>query len=435
MHVGIVGCGIFGASAALALAQRGHRVTVFDRGGPPARRRGERRPLEGAALRVRRALRALRAAGRGVARRVPRAGRGATARRSTSRRACWPWRARSTRRATSACRTTSCAPPAGRSTLLDPRRRRARFPQFAWDGIAAGTWNPEGGYVRALEAVRATLAAARALGVDVAAARASPTSTSVRARRSSSSTAARRTSSTPCSCCGGPWLGRFLPAEARCRARAADAAVRDVLPPAVDGAGRAVRARGVARRRRERLPGVDARPHRLGLVRHAARRRACSRSRVTSPARPADPDAPRVVTDADREASRAFVAAHDPGDPPRVVRRGPGLPLRDDRRRALPRRPRARRRPRCSSPAAARATASRWGRRWDAWPRTASRRAGRKLPARRSRDGVPGGRGAERAGGLSERRGRSISRNSTRSPSAGTRQTLRRPRCSASTRR
>jgi glycine/D-amino acid oxidase-like deaminating enzyme len=310
MHIGIVGCGIFGASAALTLAQRGHRVTVFDRGGPPAddaasadRSKALRFEYGAHCATYVPLVEESRAAYRALA-----ADHGAPLYVETGVLAL----ARAFDAARHERLSYDFLRAAGRPiALLDPRVAERRFPQFAWEGIAAGTWNPEGGYVRALEAVRATVAAARALGAEI---RGGARVADVDERPGAAIVeldGGEAHEFDAVLVCAGPWLGRFLPAAARAaRVRptrqfvtwyrppsATQAALFEpAAAPTADVNGFPVWMHDVTD------SGWYGMPLQEGLLKVARH----------EPGEDVDPDAPRLVTDGDREASRAFVAAHVP---------------------------------------------------------------------------------------------------------------------------
>ncbi len=310
MNIGIVGCGIFGASAALVLAQRGHQVAAFDRGGPPAddAASNDRSKVlrfeygEHCALYVP-LVEESRAAYRDLE-----ATHGAPLYVETGVLAL----ARAFDESRHERRSYDFLRAAGRPiALLDPRVAERRFPQFAWEGIAAATWNPEGGYVRAAEAVRATVAAARALGADI---RGNATVAEIDERPGAAIVdldGGEAHEFDRVLVCGGPWLGRFLPADAvAARVRPTRQFVTYYRPPSATAAALFAPAA---------VPGADTSgfpvwmhdivdsgwygmPLQDGLLKVARH----------APGEPADPDQPRVVLAADREASRAFVAASVP---------------------------------------------------------------------------------------------------------------------------
>lgn len=305
MRVGIVGCGIFGASTALALAKRGHAVTVFDRAEPPADdaasadRSKALRFEYGAhcALYVplveesRAAYRALEA-GWGAPLYVE-TGVLSLARAFDE--------SRHERQSYDFLRATGR--PIERLEIAEARRR---FPQFSYEGIEAVTWNAEGGYVRASEAVRATVAAARELGVEVV------TGARVEGVLDRGPDAAiglvggAMHAFDAVVVCAGPWFQKLVPESvARVRPlrqfvtyyRPPDAATAAALfaPPAFPGWMHDIVDSG--------WYGMPLQEGVLKVARH-------------EPGELADPDAARVVFDADRAASRAFVAANIPAIDP-----------------------------------------------------------------------------------------------------------------------
>jgi glycine/D-amino acid oxidase-like deaminating enzyme len=303
VNVGIVGCGIFGASTALALARRDHAVTVFDRGEPPA---------DDAASADR--SKALRYEyGAHCALYVPLVEESRAAYRALQA----DWGAPlyvetgvvALARAFDADRherqSYEFLRAAGRPVeLLEPAEAGRRFPQFSYDGIAAVTWNPEGGYVRASEAVRATAAAARALGVEIVAgeAVAEVDERPGRAILELAQGAAREFDAVVI--CAGPWLQRLVPASAA-RVRPLRQFVTYYRPPAGHAAAFSPPVFPVWMHDLvdSGWYGMPLQDGVLKVARH-------------EPGEPADPDAPRLVTEEDRDASRAFVAAHLPAIDP-----------------------------------------------------------------------------------------------------------------------
>jgi glycine/D-amino acid oxidase-like deaminating enzyme len=159
VKVGVVGAGIIGLSSALALQRRGHRVTVFDRQVPPAndaastdRTKALRFeygsacplyvPLVDEARTLYRALDPSLYVETGV-----------LALAATWDESRHEWESHN-----------YLVEHGWPVELWEPGEARERFPQFNYDGIAAVTWNPQGGYVRAEAAVRATLNAFREAG-------------------------------------------------------------------------------------------------------------------------------------------------------------------------------------------------------------------------------------------------------------------------------
>ena len=304
MNVAIVGCGIFGASTSLALARRGHRVTAFDRAEPPA---------DDAASADR--SKALRFEyGAHCALYVPLVEEARAAYHALE--ATWgaplyvETGVLALARAFDTTRHERLSydflRAAGRPIeRLEPAAAAARFPQFAWTGMAAGTWNPEGGYVRAAEAVRATVATARALGVEIAA----PVRVGDVDERPGVAIveledgAAREFDAVVV--CGGPWMGRFLP-RGVARVRPTRQFVTYYRPPTPEAAAAFEPARFPVWMHDLVDSGWYGMPLQDGVLKVARH----------EPGDDADPDAPRVVLADDREASRAFVAANVPAIDP-----------------------------------------------------------------------------------------------------------------------
>lgn len=306
MRVGIVGCGIFGASTALALAGRGHAVTVFDR--------ATESPAEDAASHDR--SKALRFEyGAHCALYVPLVEESRAAYRALE--AGWGAPlyvetgvlslARAFDQSRHERQSYDFLRAAGRPIeRLEIAEARRRFPQFSYEGIEAVTWNAEGGYVRASEAVRATVAAARALGVEiVTGARVE----SVLDRGSAAEIGLADGTSHAFDAavvCAGPWFQKLVP-ESVARVRPLRQFVTYYRPPD-DAAAAALFAPPA-------LPvwmhdivdsGWYGMPLQEGVLKVARH----------EPGEPADPDAARAVFDADRAASRAFVTAHIPAIDP-----------------------------------------------------------------------------------------------------------------------
>ncbi len=310
MNIGIVGCGIFGASAALVMAGRGHHVTAFDRGGPPA---------DDAASNDR--SKALRFEyGAHCALYVPLVEESRAAYRALAEAHGAPLYietgilalARAFDESRHERLSYDFLRAAGRPiSLLDTRVAEKRFPQFNWDGIAAATWNPEGGYVRAAEATRATVAAARGLGADI---RGHAAVAEIDERPGAAIVELEGGESHEFDAvlvCGGPRLGRFLPADAvKARVRPTRQLVTYYRPPSAtaaalfapaavpnaDPAGFPVWMHDIVDSGWYGMPLQDGL---LKVARHV-------------PGEPVDPDAPRVVTDEDRKLSLDFVAANVP---------------------------------------------------------------------------------------------------------------------------
>ena len=303
MNVGIVGCGIFGASTALALARRGHAVTVFDRAEPPA---------DDAASTDR--SKALRYEyGAHCALYVPLVEESRAAWRALAE----DWGAplyvetgvvalarafdpdRHERQSYEFLRA------AGRPVeRLEPAEAQRRFPQFSYENIVAVIWNPEGGYVRAAEAVRATVAAARALGVEIVtgARVADVDERPDRAILELAGGEAREFDAAVV--CAGPWFQRLVP-ESAARVRPLRQFVTYYRPPGGQAAAFSPPVFPVWMHDLvdSGWYGMPLQDGVLKVARH-------------EPGEPADPDAPRVVREEDREASRAFVAANLPAIDP-----------------------------------------------------------------------------------------------------------------------
>ena len=165
--------------------------------------------------------------------------------------------------------------------------------------------------MRAAETVRATVAAARALGADI---RGNALVAEIDERPGAAIVeldGGEAHEFDAVLVCGGPWLGRFLPADAvAARVRPTRQFVTYYRPPSAthgapfepaaapgpDTAGFPVWMHDIVDSGWYGMPLQDGL---LKVARH-------------EPAEPADPDAPRIVTDSDRAASRAFVAANVP---------------------------------------------------------------------------------------------------------------------------
>ena len=304
MNVGIVGCGIFGASTALALTRRGHAVTVFDRTASP--------PAADAASNDR--SKALRFEyGAHCALYVPLVEESRTAYRALEAEWGAPLYVETGVLALARAWTPErherlsyeFLRDAGRPVeLLDASEAAQRFPQFAYEGIEAVTWNPEGGYVRAAEAVRATVAAARALGVEiVGSARVADVDERPGAAIVELEDGAAHEFDAVV-VCAGPWFQRLVPASTVrvtplrqfvTYYRPPDFAAVRFAPPAF-----AVWMHDLVDSGWYGMPLQD------GVLKVAHH----------EPGTPADPDAARAVHEADRAASRAFVAANLPAVDP-----------------------------------------------------------------------------------------------------------------------
>jgi glycine/D-amino acid oxidase-like deaminating enzyme len=302
VNVGIVGAGIFGASSALALARRGHRVTVFDRAIPPA---------EDAASTDR--SKALRFEyGAECPLYVPLVAEARAAYRALEAGWAQPLYVETGVLALAADLDESRHEWMSYNYLVEhdwpverwtPSEARARFPQFSYDGIAAATWNPEGGYVRAAEAVKATLAAVReAGGVVVAPARVAGVDEEDGEARVTLAGSLERLTFDRVVVCAGAWF-RALVAVRADFVRPTRQNVTYYRPPA--GSEFAAPAFPVWMHDLA-ASGWYGMPLEDGLLKVARHQ----------PGEPADPDAPRVVTAEDRAASRAFVARCLPGIDP-----------------------------------------------------------------------------------------------------------------------
>jgi sarcosine oxidase len=303
VKVGIVGCGIFGASTALALARRGHAVTVFDRAEPPA---------DDAASTDR--SKALRYEyGAHCALYVPLVEESRDAWRALGEEWGAPLYVETGVVALARAfdpdrherQSYEFLRAAGRPVeRLEPAEAQRRFPQFSYHDIAAVTWNPEGGYVRAAEAVRATVAAARALGVGIV--------TGARVADVDERpgcailelTAGEAQEFDAAVVCAGPWFQRLVP-ESAARVRPLRQFVTYYRPPAGQAAAFAPPAFPVWMHDLvdSGWYGMPLHDGVLKVARH-------------EPGEPVDPDAPRVVLEEDRAASRAFVAANLPAIDP-----------------------------------------------------------------------------------------------------------------------
>lgn len=304
MNIGVVGGGIFGLSSALELARRGHRVTVFDRALPPAE--------DAASFDHTKALR-FEYGGESPLY-VPLV---AEARdRYRALEAGWPrpLYVETGVLALAAEFDVSRHEWLSHNYLVEhgwpvehwtPAEARVRFPQFSYDGITAATWNPHGGYVRAAEAVRATLAAFReAGGVVVAPARVAGVDEEDGEARVTLAGSLERFVFDSIVVCAGPWFRTLVPVR-HDFVRPTRQTVSYYRPPS-DLAARFAPPAFCVWMHDLAEAGWYGMPLEDGLVKVARHQ----------PGEPADPDAPRVVTEGDREASRAFVARHVPAIDP-----------------------------------------------------------------------------------------------------------------------
>jgi glycine/D-amino acid oxidase-like deaminating enzyme len=295
MNVGVVGAGIFGLSSALALARRGHRVTVFDRALPP---------VDDAASTDR--TKALRFEyGAACPLYVPLVEEARTLWRALEIGAPAPLYLETGVLALAATWDESrhewlshnyLAEHGWLVELLSPAEAAQRFPQFAYDGIAAATWNPQGGYLRAADAVRATAAALReAGGVIVAPARVQGLDESAESARVVVAGGGRFDFDAAL-VCAGAWFRALVPVR-RDFVRPTRQAVTYYRPPGPVAPGMPVWMHDLVESGWYGMPLDD------GVFKVARHR----------PGEPADPDAPREVPAAEAEESRAFVARALPG--------------------------------------------------------------------------------------------------------------------------
>jgi glycine/D-amino acid oxidase-like deaminating enzyme len=306
MNVGVVGAGIFGLSTALELARRGHAVTVYDRSLPPV--------ADGASNDHSKALRFEYGAACPLY--VPLVAESRDRYRSLEREA-----RQSLYVETGVLGLAASFDDESSHEFLShnylvehdwpvqlwtPEEARARFPQFSYQGISAVTWNPEGGYVRAADAVRATAAAAIEAGAVIGA------PARVRAVEPVGRGAARvvlesgeaRSFDAAVVAIGAWWKTLF--GEALARVRPTRQFVTYYRPSGADAARFTPPAFPVWMHDL-RESGWYGMPLEGGLVKVARH----------APGALADPDAPREVRDADRAESRAFVAKHLPAIDPK----------------------------------------------------------------------------------------------------------------------
>ena len=290
MKVGIVGAGIFGLSSALALQRRGHRVTVFDRQMPPAQ--------DAASTDRTKALRF--EYGSACPLYVPLVEEARTLYRALdpslyvetgvlALAAAWDesrheWESHN-----------YLVEHGWPVQLWEPAQARERFPQFNYDGIAAVTWDPQGGYVRAEAAVRATLKAFReAGGVVVAPMRVTAVEESAEAAEIA--VPGESFEFDRVLVCAGAWF-RALGLARDDFVRPTRQAVTYYRPPS-DALERFAAPAFPVWMHDLTDSGWYGMPLEDGLLKVARHR----------PGEPADPDAPRTVPPEEREASRAFVA-------------------------------------------------------------------------------------------------------------------------------
>jgi sarcosine oxidase len=303
VNVGIVGCGIFGASTALALARGGHAVTVFDRAAAAL-------PAADAASNDR--SKALRFEyGTHCALYVPLVEESRAAYRELGKDWGAPLYvetgvlalARSWDPSRHERESYEFLHAAGRPIeWLEPAEARARFPQFSYEGIAAATWNPEGGYVRAAEAVAATAAAVRALGAEImSGARVAD----VDERPGAGIVELEGGTGHEFDAvvvCAGPWFQQLVP-ESVVRVRPLRQFVTYYRPPDASAAAALLAPPAFPVWMHDIVEaGWYGMPLQDGVLKVAHH----------EPGEPAEPDAEREVREADRAASRAFVAANLP---------------------------------------------------------------------------------------------------------------------------
>ncbi len=300
MRVGIVGGGIFGLSAALELARRRHAVTVFDRAEPPA--------PDAASHDHTKALRF--EYGGACPLYVPLVDEARSRYRTLERGWTKPLYVETGVLALACSFDETRHEWMSHNYLIEHdwpvelwtvEEARRRFPQFSYAGVEAVTWNPQGGYVRAAEAVRATARALReAGGAIVAGARVS--SLDERGAHAAIGLAGgERFEFDFLLVAAGAWFRTLLPAYAA-QVSPTRQFVTYYRPPAAEAARFAppvfpVWMHDLAD---SGWYGMPLEGGLLKIARHA-------------PGEAADPDAPRRVEEADREASRAFVRAHLPG--------------------------------------------------------------------------------------------------------------------------
>lgn len=299
MKVGIVGGGIFGLSAALELAGRSHAVTVFERAGPPA--------PDAASDDHSKALRFEYGAASPLY--VPLVAESRSRYQALERGWPMPLYVETGVLALAASLDESRHEWTSYNYLIEhdfPVERwtvdeaRTRFPQFSYESIVAVTWNPEGGYVRAAEAVRATAAALREAGGLIVAGSRVGALDETSTHATVSLDAGGRFEFDAVLVAAGAWFRTLVPAH-----EAQVSPTRQFVTyyhPPEPAASKFEAGRFPVWMHDLALSGWYGMPLENGLVKVARHH----------PGEPADPDAPRTVTPADRESSRAFVREHLP---------------------------------------------------------------------------------------------------------------------------
>jgi glycine/D-amino acid oxidase-like deaminating enzyme len=304
VKVGIVGAGIFGLSSALELARRGHRVTVFDRQLPPAD--------DAASMDHTKALRF--EYGSECPLYVPLVAEARERYRALEQGWTRPLYVETGVLSLAAEFNESRHEWRSHNYLVEhdwpvevwtPDDARQRFPQFSYEGITAVTWNAQGGYVRAAEAVRATAKAVREAGaVVVAPARVAGVEEDGREARVLLSGSVERFSFDKVLVCAGAWFRTLVAAPADF-VRPTRQYVTYYRPP-MDSAARFTPPSFPVWMHDLADSGWYGMPLEDGLLKVARHH----------PGEAADPDRPRQVTDADRAESREFVARHLPAVDP-----------------------------------------------------------------------------------------------------------------------
>jgi sarcosine oxidase len=163
VRIGIVGGGVFGVASALELGRRGHQVELFERRRIPA--------PEAASTDISKAIRmeygsATSLYGPLVVRALARwseierqCGLGVLHRSGVLFLASSFEPGRFEWQSWEALRALGREPQ-----VVEAREARKRWPQFSWDGLAVGLYNPEGGWLEASRAVEALAACARVAG-------------------------------------------------------------------------------------------------------------------------------------------------------------------------------------------------------------------------------------------------------------------------------